>query len=67
LLTAFVFNEMFGMFISSELVVHRDFVFSWGSLEIVLLTAAVLLLSSVLVSLTVKRLKLNEILRWRGG
>ena len=66
-LTAYVFNIMFGLFFSSSYIIERTVVFSWSSLLIVIVTILVLLFSSILVSLTVRKLKLNEILRWRGG
>jgi ABC-type antimicrobial peptide transport system permease subunit len=65
--TAYVFNTMFGMMFNAGSIVPRVVMVSWGSLWVILATVGILLLTSVLILIPLKRINLNEILRWRGG
>ncbi|MEM3396895.1 MAG: FtsX-like permease family protein [Thermoplasmata archaeon] len=66
-LTAFVFNKLFDLVMTGGSVIVRDVVFGLTSLQIVVVALSVLVVTTFIVVLPMKRLKLNEILRWRGG
>jgi putative ABC transport system permease protein len=65
--TAYVFNSAIGMLGFQNSIVPRDIILSWSSLWVILATIGIVLLTSVLILIPLKRINLNEILRWRGG
>jgi len=65
-LTAYVFNRLFDLTTASS-PIARDVVFGYTSLIIVLVAVLVLIVTTLVVVLPLKKLKLGEILRWRGG
>ena len=65
--TAYVFNSAIGMLGFQNSIVPRDIILSWSSLWVILATIGIVLLTSALILIPLKRINLNEILRWRGG
>ncbi|MGC8913109.1 MAG: FtsX-like permease family protein [Thermoplasmata archaeon] len=66
-LTAFVFNKLFELVMAGNNVIARDVIFGVSVGMIVGISLVTLFLTTLLVVLPMKKLKLGEILRWRGG
>ncbi|MEM3423671.1 MAG: hypothetical protein QXE51_03820 [Nitrososphaeria archaeon] len=65
-MTGFVFNKLFDLVMTGGSVIVRDVVCDLTSLQVVV-ALSVLVVTTFIVVLPVKLLKLNEILRLIGG